>query len=63
MERGKPIEIDLSIHIERENASTAFMAVQMSANPFPKSCTVLENKNIFDLPPNFLAFTSPILGW
>ena len=35
---------------------------QTSADLFQLSCTVFEKKNIFDLTPNFLAFTIPILG-
>ena len=38
------------------------MTRQMSADLYPQSCTILENKNIFDVAPNFLAFTLPILG-
>ena len=40
---------------------SACMTRQMFANLFPSSCTILENKNIFDLTPNFLlALTFPI---
>ena len=34
----------------------------MSADLFLLSCTILENKNIFDLTPYYVAFTVPILG-
>ena len=55
---------DHSYRIERECPAcpTACMTIQMSADLFPQSCTVLENKNIFDLTTNFLAFTILILG-
>ena len=40
---------------------SACMTRQMFADLFPSSCTILENKNIFDLTPNFLlALTFPI---
>ena len=38
------------------------MTRQMSANLFTQSYTVLENKIIFDITVNFLAFSVPILG-
>ena len=61
----KHTQTDCIIHIGREYPSwpTPVMTRQMSADLFPWSCTILEKKNIFHLIPNFLVFTTPILGW